>query len=314
MVLNDKIPIIIEDKTFTSEHDDQIKRYEEGLIECAKQNEGYLEINGEKYLINQGNIIKVYWKTGFYYDVDKHVDADIKINADDILTLLEPYSQFSDILFDYVEKIKSDSEWYLEHGKYWNYDTDKDDSFWGLNVVRHSVAQHKLMRDIFPKEGWIDDNQKAVDPWRVDNGSSYGRPWTEMRMWKNKFSKGDDFEVFWRIDADNGGPYLSLRLYETKYDKNNKEKCDRHARLYDQMKEIVMNLVNQGRYYFSWENVNPGNKRNCNEAAVFHYHFGKDVEDIRNNWDNNSKQIIASAQKFYADFIYEAEKNLKNFE
>ena len=93
IIVNNETAVIIEDKTYTSEHDNQIERYKTGLLELSKTNEN-LKVN---------NIITVYLKTGFLYDEDKCVSADKIMSGYDLLNLLKPYEEESEILSSYVE-------------------------------------------------------------------------------------------------------------------------------------------------------------------------------------------------------------------
>ena len=91
---NSKIAYIIEDKTYTSEHSEQIKRYRENI-----QNDFKEEIN---------NIKTVYFKTGFWFSYDYHIvnekdKIDIKIDREDFLNILNKYKGKNPILDDYCE-------------------------------------------------------------------------------------------------------------------------------------------------------------------------------------------------------------------
>ena len=298
LIINDKIPVIIEDKIFTSEHDNQINRYVDGIRKIAKK-DGSLWIEGKQYIIDVEKIKTVYWKTGHHYDADKVVIADRIINIDDVLAFLEPYYNDSEILADYINKLHEDKKWYVEHKRYWEYENDNSTSHWNLNISKHQIAQCTLMRDIFPEYLWDIKKGNYYEYYQVYSGSSSGRPWTEMSVFNGRFPEGDKYVVFWRIDTDSKAPYISLRLYESGYDKKSKECVERHALLWEKMRDAMQLIVEKNKFEIDkkeikWENVNPGNKRNCNEAAIFHYHFEQNIRDLWMEVEGKVRKMIKS--------------------
>ena len=90
LTVNDKYKVIIEDKTSTKEHDNQLQRYADAVRNDFPKFE----------------VCKVFYKTGFQSDYSEVNEADyIIINRNDILTIMEPYYNVagSDILNDYWE-------------------------------------------------------------------------------------------------------------------------------------------------------------------------------------------------------------------
>ena len=88
VIVNNDIAVIIEDKTYSNEHDQQIERYKKGLQEIYK----------DKPL---SKIITVFWKTGFHNDWDKVTVANVKITGEDVKGLLADYVDESEIIKDY---------------------------------------------------------------------------------------------------------------------------------------------------------------------------------------------------------------------
>lgn len=85
-IKNSKKAYIIEDKTYTSEHSEQIKRYKETI-----KNEFKEEVN---------EIKTVYFKTGFWFSYDYNITnekdkIDIKINREDFLKIISKYKEKS---------------------------------------------------------------------------------------------------------------------------------------------------------------------------------------------------------------------------
>lgn len=207
IIVNDSIAVIVEDKINTSEHDHQIQRYIDGiryLADNANEGECFWGIK---------DIRTVYLKTGLLYDEDKCVKANLVISGESFLRILSKYAGNSEILDSYIENLRNNLQWYLDFGNYVG--TTKDSRDW--NVANYQIAQYRLMRDIFPESSWAD---RSSWTYRVYHGTSFGRPWTQMQIGQQYYANSSDcFSVFWRIDTDDSGPYISLRLYEN-YDKN----------------------------------------------------------------------------------------------
>lgn len=94
ITVNDKYKVIIEDKTFSSEHDNQLLRYKE-----------IVENDFPDY-----TVIGVYYKTGFQSDLKNVYEANYKIcDRKNILELIERHinNTKNNILIDYYEHIKS---------------------------------------------------------------------------------------------------------------------------------------------------------------------------------------------------------------
>ena len=79
---------IIEDKTYSSEHNEQIKKYKEDIETIKKE-------------LKIGIVKTVYFKTGFWFSDDDSVLADIKINRKEFLDILNKYKGKNPILDDY---------------------------------------------------------------------------------------------------------------------------------------------------------------------------------------------------------------------
>ena len=81
LVVNDTTAIIVEDKTFTSEHDNQISKYNQILHKLLGKS-GFLEIGGNRHKIS--DIKSVYLKTGNLYPED-----EANANLDDVIIIIE---------------------------------------------------------------------------------------------------------------------------------------------------------------------------------------------------------------------------------
>lgn len=153
LVVNNKIAVIVEDKTYTNEHDNQIKRYKDGidyLVSNAKEDEDFFALE---------TIRTVFLKTGFMYDEDKCVKSDVVVSNDKFLEILKRYSGESEILDSYISNLENTIQKYEDYGVYEGY----KESFDEWNVTRYQIAQYNLMRDIFPeKDFWTDKEKKNI--------------------------------------------------------------------------------------------------------------------------------------------------------
>lgn len=278
--------IILEDKTFTSEHDDQIAKYKKDVYEAA----------GELGL-SEPEIRTVYFKTGFFYDADELIryykKADVIIDGEAFLNVIKPYCGHSEILDSYVEYLRDLIEWYDIYGDF----TKKyDDGEW--YVRWEHIAQYKLMRTFFPEEKW----DKDTDIFYVDSGSSAGRPWTEASIIEGKRFMGsnDKYSIFWRIDSDGDGPYLSLRFYDD-MDKSNTDEVSRHKEAYEKMLESIKSIVSKDEITLDWERdrLYDGYRGGYKESSLLRIVLTGYLED----WNSKGGQLIKDVNRITDDFI-----------
>lgn len=284
IIVNDFVAVIVEDKTYTSEHDQQIQRYADGiryLADNAKECENFFGIK---------NIRTVFLKTGFMYDEDKCVKSDVVVSGEDFLKILGKYAGNSEILDSYIANLENNLQWYVDFGNY----EGSTDSFWEWNIANYQIAQYRLMRDIFPESLWTD---RSSGQYRVDHGTSFGRPWTEMQIGeKNYAGSADYFSVFWRIDTDDNGPYISLRLYEN-FDKNNVVQKGRHRNLYEVMSKIMKSIIEEGKYY-NWTDIYPGYRGNYKESSIIHIQ----LKDNLMHWTEEKAGVITKIRQITEEF------------
>lgn len=124
-----KLAIIIEDKTCTSEHGNQISFYKDSLevvFKCHKPWNAYtklekafklVDLNIENADLANYHIHTVYFKTGYYFDYDWQVAHSESVH--NYLTgpmfwdILKNYDDCeSDILRSYCEHLKKQLDWY----------------------------------------------------------------------------------------------------------------------------------------------------------------------------------------------------------
>nr|WP_310788038.1 hypothetical protein [Fusobacterium nucleatum] len=203
---NSKKAYIIEDKTNTFENN-QIIRYKEAIK-------------------NEIDIIKtVYFKTGFWFSDDDSVLADIKINREDFLGILNKYRGKNQILDDYCEYFERVTE---SEEKEKNYLISEEEltqkKYWELNIARSIITQYQFMRYIFSKRYIRSDR------------SIGGGVYTQYDILKDKVfpdTKNENlsedkrtYSVFWRIDSkDKIGPYISINFYTEHSKEDIKPRC-----------------------------------------------------------------------------------------
>jgi hypothetical protein len=288
LVVNRKIAVIVEDKVFSGEHDNQIQRYVEGIRYLADHAEAVDDLYGIQ------EIRTVFLKTGFMYDIDKTVHADVVVDATTFKGILELFKGESEILDSYIEYLDGLQRWYDEHG---NYKNVQPESFWNWNIARDQIAQYKLMRYIFPEDMWDGHSSKYM----VDHGSSYGQPWTEMDIFGNKYNDSEDsYYIFWRIDTDKDGPYISLRFYED-FNKKDEQRKVRHRDLYDRLSGILSHIVteNRERLNFEWDDLYPGYRGNYKESSLIHFK----LKDKLREWDKSGEKVCGAIRELTELFL-----------
>lgn len=253
--------IIIEDKIYTSEHN-QLKKYRQEIADKLNK--------------NPAEICVVYLKTGFYYDKDKLLEynkaADKYIHGDELLKIISKYKNINTLLDMYAEHLENLIKWYQLHG---DFTSTSDKSFWNWNIAKEYIAQYKFMRAVFPQELWNKADEKLL--YMVKQGSSYGRPWANVRISENP-------RFFWRLDTDKNGPYFSLRLYQENHDKTK----------YIKYLEIIKQIVADNNFYFIKEEAfNFHSKQNYKEATVLHLH----IAGILQNWQTKKDDFIADIKQ-----------------
>ncbi len=230
--------LIIEDKTNTSEHNEQIKKYKEKLNEELSKRQ---DIKYKNLAENQ--IYTTYVKTGIMYTDDKYKDIK-SIVVVDINNLYDVISKHvglckSDIIFDYYEYIKKE----IKYRKGVE-DSIKNGEF--ESIISDSYAQLYFLNCLFgePEQQYIgnshitDPNNKKVYINYICTGTSGRSRWTQFCFWGEQFpnpildSNVNEFHyLFWRIDCDNhkipgrkSGKCITLKYYDENENINKKSK------------------------------------------------------------------------------------------
>lgn len=200
ILFNDTYALIIEDKTNTSEHGEQIARYKKLLSEDYPDR----------------TILTAYIKTGIIYDEDARIvyKADAVVTLDDLLRVLHPFqcTSSSDIFNDYVDYISSIAEEraaidaLIADG---NYD----------EALKTYYGQFSFLNQIFPNrtkcteigKTYVEkDYNPSVFVDQIYAGTNNGgTPWAQYCFWGEQYplqiKQSNDVEyhyLFWRVDCN----------------------------------------------------------------------------------------------------------------
>ena len=238
---NSKKAYIIEDKTNTFENN-QITRYKETIK-------------------NEIDTIKtVYFKTGFWFSDDDSVLADIKINREDFLGILNKYRGKNQILDDYCEYFEEVTK---QEEKEKNYFISEEElsqkKYWELNIAWSAISQYEFMRKIFPN-GYIRSGRSIGGGVYTQYDILEKKIFPDTRE-ENLPEDKRTYTVFWRIDSkDKIGSYISINFYTEhgKGDKKPRAREDEYIKLKEKIRKIIDdNSIKleevECRFYDYWE-------------------------------------------------------------
>ena len=304
------LAIIIEDKTSTSEHGDQIKSYREsldGVFKNEKPWNAYNKLKNAFKLANLNieyadiaiyNIHTVYFKTGYYFDYDWQVvhsgSVDNYLTGPMFWDILKNYEDCeSDILKSYCTHLKTQLEWYQHVSKINGCYDDKS-----YYIQWERITQHGLLQIIF-------DNENIDGSWLWDDMSTYpneystgtnkgGRPWTNRRFWSRTEAQAIWSEpptsfkpwIFWRVDHDSKGLYLSLRYYNNDSSESGKALRKKvYAKLNTMIDETVLNKLETLSRAYNQCVTRPQHGNYYENTLI---HIG--IEPVLASWDENKGQ------------------------
>ena len=305
-----KLAIIIEDKIYTSEHSDQIKSYTERLQDIFNNtNSGNAYHKLEKAFRLLGVDIKVaelanyhihtvYFKTGYYFDYDWQVAHSEYVHnyltGPMLWDILKNYNDCeSDVLKSYCDHLKQQLDWCQSvskiNGKY-------DDG--GYYIKWERITQHGLLQIIFDNENtdgsWLWKDMSAY-PNEYSTGTNQGgRPWSNRRFWSRTESKAirsnppTSFKpwLFWRVDYDSKGLYLSLRYYR---EASNESDEIIRKNIYDKLSDIIYSTIGNEK----------DELKRLYKNCISQVHYGKHKENrlihitilsVLDSWDINQGQ------------------------
>lgn len=303
--------IIIEDKVYGSERWNQINEYKKRLVDCSRNVEEKKSI-GLDYL-DESKMSTVYLKTGFMYYIDRLVKADVKIGGQAFLELLNKY-QDKDVLLDrYIEYLENLLDWYEDHKNF--ADLKNLENFKSWDISKEQFTQYQLMKHLFDpaddsrNRKWDGESDKDSETgcYYIYHGSSWGKPWTQMIVKIKPFSSGrGNYKVFWRIDTDSKGPYLSLRFYDD-YNKNDEEEKKEHIEMYGKecsKLETVLGKIKKNLSRPELYTISQAGEKN-NEVKLLHI----GLVDILKNWNDCGDKFVKDVNMITDEFM-QSEVNL----
>ena len=305
-----KLAIIIEDKIYTSEHSDQIKSYTKRLQDIFNNtNSGNAYHKLEKAFKLFGVDIKdvdladyhihtVYFKTGYYFDYDWQVAHSEYVHnyltGPMLWDILKNYNDCeSDILKSYCDHLKQQLDWCQSvskiNGKY-------DDGEYYIKWER--ITQHGLLQVIFDNENidgsWLWKDM-SIYPNQYSTGTNQGgSPWTNRRFWTRIETESINSDLprsfkpwlFWRVDHDSKGAYLSLRFYN-KDSKRNAEFLRKE--IYNQLNSLIDKSVSAelAELNHTYSNcVSRPHHGNYYENTLIRV----GIDSVLDSWDKNNGQ------------------------
>lgn len=305
-----KLAIIIEDKTNTSEHGNQIKSYRDSLEDVFKNKKPQnayskldkafklVELNIDYADIANYHIHTVYFKTGYYFDYDwqvAHSDSvDNYLTGPMFWDILKNYDDCeSDILKGYCEHIKNQLDWYQIVSKI---NGQYDDECYYIKWER--ITQHGLLQIIFDNENidgsWLWKDM-SIYPNQYSTGTNQGgSPWTNRRFWSRTESDAiwsnppTSFKpwLFWRVDHDSKGLYLSLRYYNNDSSEAGKVLRKKvYAQLNTMIDEIILNQLDTLSFTYNQCVTRPCHGNYYENTLI---HIG--IEPVLASWDENKGQ------------------------
>ena len=305
-----KLAIIIEDKTNTSEHDNQISFYRGSLEEVFKNKKPWnaysklekafklVELDIDNADIANYHIHTVYFKTGYYFDYDWQVAHSDSV--DNFLTgpmfwdILKNYDDCeSDILKGYCEYIRNQLNWYQVVSKL---DGQYDD---GCHYIKwERITQHGFLQILFDNESfdgsWLWKDMSTY-PNQYSTGTNQGgSPWTNRRFWSRTESDAiwssppTSFKpwMFWRVDHDSKGLYLSLRYYNNDSSEAGKALRKKvYAKLNTMIDETILSELETLSRAYNQCVARPQHGNYYENTLI---HIG--IEPVLASWDENKGQ------------------------
>lgn len=261
LIVNKTTAVIIEDKVYSSEHDNQIQAYKETLAKCRNKN-GITNIWGDEYAISE--IKAVYLKTGNFYPNDiitKNKDeVDKTIDRDDLMKIISPYIEKSDIIKGFYGRLIHIGEWYKRYEDFYqNGDYDK--------AFSESYGQYHCFRTLFENKALLCDYEKSEDV-IIACGSSSGKPYTWAWLW----GKDGVCWLGYRLSKFTSGYAVSLRLY---FECNDSDRPE-IEKLYFRSKELFAEICAE-HCYDKWI-LDKSKSINESENEIAKLYISKDTD------------------------------------
>lgn len=273
LIIDKKTAVIIEDKTFTGEHDNQIEKYKK-ILKKEIEN-GRLNIDKQDY-----RIITTFFKTGEYYPGD-HKTAlftDIKIKREDVINLLGKYVLKSEIVRDYYERLLYLSDWYSEYNGYY-----RNGEY--AKAFCENWGQYCFVNDLFGGKKMLGQflDKEVI----IESSNSHGKPYSWAWLW----GKDDWYWLGYKVDSDENGYFVSLRQY-----RSYKKSADKELILKEK-KKMFEELKSAFKAEMSLRKIEDyalgGNNASFNESEIGKFYFEKtDINIIKNNLYGIAEKLI----------------------
>jgi len=280
LIIENKYVVIIEDKTYTSEHGDQLVRYKKLILDLSDDIKKDLHI---PLGLKEEDIFAIYFKTGFHYHIDRKVKADVIIDGPAFYNLLSEYRNDSEIIDDYCNNLDNSLKWYDDIKR----KLEIDHSF--KDTLCHQYGQFLLLEKILPE-----------DFREFRHGTSFGRPWTNCGIfyvdYNEEINNSSECIIFYRVDRKGNRYYISLRQYEDYYNKNIEAMVARKKEVFyilrDTFKEVAEEMP-------ELESVIGGNNGAYKESefGVFYIEGMNTYNNLVNNLPVFSQRFIERLKK-----------------
>ena len=241
--------LIIEDKTNTSEHDNQIDNYRKKLDVKFKNEEGLKEYS----------IHLAYVKTGIMYDDDLRM-IDKGATVIDLEKLLEKVVDYgnrdvSEILSDFnahisgIKKHRDDIKEKIDNCEYEDTFNDPYGQFCFLDKLFNNRSKGIKIGTWHVE---YKENDTVYTDYIYSGTNRGGAPWTEYVFWRDKYSVNyrnlnvnEYHSLFWRVDRkwdkdkNKHRSYIALRHYDGQAHSNKKYLDERKKFVYRKLRALA---------------------------------------------------------------------------
>lgn len=273
--------IIIEDKVNTGEHSDQIKKYREKRRAVSPDAE----------------IRTVYFKTGFFFDEDKEVPADIIVNGETFLKILQKYQGVSEILDDFTEHLDEMIKKQEEQSRY----TEKTE-YGEWNLLYYHSAQYDLLCDLL-RERFPRDPEKKLYSIEKTRGAKCCTDFS-VAPYKEYPESEHGYQIFWRVSPSNyWDPVLHLRFRDGR--ENSEQRDDDWEELcrttYTSFQEKVEELLAScPDFQLKWEDIKGKRKAASDESSILTIPLEKYLLHWSEKGELLKQQVIMITECFVA--------------
>lgn len=273
---NQHYRIIIEDKTNTAMHSNQLLRY--------------FNVVKDENCAGPTEIVGIYYKTGYVFDNEHKYITTFNKNHGRFQILSR--QSMIEIMDKHIESVTSD----LFHD-YYDYICDlqreENEILQNLMVaslelntksLRTQIGQWVFMKELFTEV------EEEVSIYR---GNSSGRPWTQCLFRKSNTSVDFPEALFYRLDKRKEGLYLSLRQYYN-YENSNtiaflkkpvqairEEKVKRLRELIDLFNETIVELRGSDYLLEPGKRVTDYKGKKESEIGVFFFNETNTPEKVK---------------------------------